>query len=96
MINLEGRELVVTSIIFQPEVLQIGFFERGDQAEDGGLEQILTIAVGEYESLIDEIQQAIAEDIIEDFKLRKRKPPENLPAAASRLSRSTPKDESTG
>ena len=93
--QIANREIVVTSILFQPEVVQIGFFERGDQDETGGLEQILTIAIGEYENLLDEIQQAVAEDIIEDFKMKKRNPPDTLPAAASRLTRSASRDESS-
>ena len=89
------KDLVVTSIVFQPEVVQIAFFERGDQAENGGLEQILTVATEEYDSLLDEIQQVVSEDIIEDFKTKMRNPPETLPASGSRISRGANKNEPT-
>ncbi len=89
-----NRETVITSIVFQSEVIMIGYFMRGDQVEDGGLEHILTVSTDGYEALIEEIQLAVAEDIVEDFLQKRRGPPESLPATSSRLSRS--KDVSPG
>lgn len=84
-------EIMVMGVMFGEEAVQINFIEKKHTTKKGGIEQALTISREDINDLIVDIELALAE-VIEDYFLDLRDPPEVLPTR-SRFSRDADEDD---
>ena len=77
-----GADMLILSVVFGAESIQVSFLERRLQSDRGGIESTLFIASDDYADLINDIQDALTE-VVDDYIVELRNPPEVLPAAGS-------------
>lgn len=78
-------ETVVTAVAFGDEVMQIQYLEAASQSSAGSLEESLTVQLNKKTgALAEEIKEALVE-IIDDYKLHLRNPPEHIGGGGNRF-----------
>ncbi len=81
-------DILINSVVFGEEALQISYLDKSEQTEEGGFEHMLTISLQGYEALVSDIQSALG-GVIEEFHLKLRNPPDEIPSGP-RLNRTPP------
>lgn len=71
------KDLVVNTVMFSAESIEISFMEKRDQSPHGGLIKTLVLEKARFADTIAEISEML-EDLVDDGLLSIRQPPETI------------------
>lgn len=77
-------ELIITSVNFGDEGIEIAYFEKRDQGSKVGIFKTMVLATAGNEELIEEAVTAL-EEIVENGHLTLRNPPKRISGARERI-----------